>query len=193
MSVATKIDWAKIFSRVHQRDLPQLNKLKGQTDATAMMVSSLPEKLPNIDWNYYKKFASDSKIVAEIEKAYSSLKIEPPKAPSSALEELNALQKRQEETFSRFQQFARSYVSSIDEVKPKFEKMIPVKDMSLDEWFGTFPDWSWTPENPSIPGHYGRTPGLTREEARAFEQPDPKPFATETAWKDWEKRKHLFE
>ena len=187
-----KADWSKLASQLDKMEIPRLNKLKSQVDSTAVKVASLPENLPSIDWAHYKAHASDPKIVEEIEKKYSSIKLEVPKAPAARVADLEKAKQQDEARFARFQTIAESYVASAIEVKGKFESMIPVPDMTMEDYALTFPEWVPTVENPSIFPHLGRTPGLSREEAMAFEQPDPVPYATRTAWKDWEERKKKF-
>lgn len=180
--------FAKLTSNVHPMDLPKMNKLKAQVDATAVKVASLPASLPSVDWSYYKSHASDSKLVEEIEKRYTSLQVARPKAPSKRLNDLETARQQDIERYKRYCEFAKSYIEAAEVVKKKFDTMIPVKDQSMEDWTLTFPHWSVTIENPSIWPHLGRTAGITREEAAAFDQPDPVPYATKTAWKDWEEK-----
>lgn len=185
-------DWSKLSTQVHSTEIPKLNKLKSRVDAGAVKVASLPSSLPKIDWQYYKANASDPKIVEEIEKKYLSLKIEAPKAPAERLSELKEAQEQDEKRYEKFVVVAKSYVESAEVVQAKLKNMIPVKDMTREEYTLTFPEWSWSIENPSLGPNYGRFAGLTREEAAAFDQPDPIPYSTKTAWKDWEIRKKKF-
>lgn len=187
-----KTDWSKVASQLHQSEIPKLNKFKSQVDAAAIKVSSLPDSLPKIDWAHYKTHAVDPKLVEEIEKKYSAVKVSMPKAPTSRLNDLKVAREQDEARYRRFVDIAKSYIESAEKVQVKFEKMIPVPEMTHEDWTLTFPDWSLSIENPSLAPHWGRTVGLTREEAIAFEQPDPMPFATKTAWKDWEIRKQKF-
>lgn len=187
-----KADWSSISKRVSADEIPKLNRLKSQIDTTAVKVSSLPDKLPAIDWSHYKAHASDPNIVAELEKQYAKIKVELPKAPESRLSQLRSAMAQDEARYKRFVEIAESHIEAAKAVKVKFEKMIPVPRMNQEDWVLTFPLWSHTMDNPSVHPHYGRTPGLTREEAIAYEQPDPVPYATKTAWKDWEERKKKF-
>lgn len=188
-----KVDWSKIAEQVSKDETPMLNKLKSVVDGNAVKVASLPDSLPKIDWAYYKAHASDPKLVEEIEKKYSVLKVEPPKAPAARLAEIDRAQEQDEARFKKFTAIAQQYVEAAEVVKQKFANMIPVGEMSFEDWSRTFPKWApGTIDNPSIFPHFGRTVGLSREEQIAFEQPDPLPYATKRAWKDWEERKKKF-
>lgn len=187
-----KVDWSSISNQLSPKELPKLNKLKSQVDSTVAKASSLPDKLPSIDWAHYKAHASDPNLVAELEKQYAKVKLEHPKAIGARLNELRNAQVQTEERYKKFVEISKSYVESARAVRVKFEKMIPVPEMNNEDWTLTFPYWSVTRENPSVAFHYGRIPGLTREEAISFEQPDPLPFSTKIAWKDWEERKKKF-
>lgn len=189
------VDWSKLASRMSAQDATKLNKLKAQFDATAVKVSSLPESLPAIDWSFYKAHAANPKLVEEIEKKYSTLKVEKPRASPKRLEDLQKAQAQDEERYKKFCEFAKSYTEAAAIVKKKFEDMIPVKEMTMEDFCATFPHWNIADrENPSIWPHFERAPGLSREEAAAFGQPDPVPYATKTAWKDWEtKHKKFYE
>lgn len=190
----TKIscDWSKILAKVNEAEVKKINRLKSIMDSNAIKVSTLPESLPKIDWAHYKANAVDPKLVEELEKSYNQIKIEPPKAPAARLQEIDEAERQIEARYQKFSARAQSYVESIGVVKKKFEDMIPVKDMLMEDWCLTFPYWSKSIENPSTGPHYGRAAGLTLEEQIAFEQPDPLPYSTKTAWKDWEERKKKF-
>lgn len=187
-----KADWSKLSTQVEKSELPKLNRLKAQVDSNSIKVASLPESLPKIEWAQYKAMASDPKLVEELERQYSAIKIEVPKAPDSRMSELKRAQELDEARYQKFAVIAQSYIESAEKLKEKFSIMIPVPDMYLEDWYATFPEWSTSIDNPSIGPHYGRTPGLTREEAAAFDQPDPLPYATKTAWKRWEERKKKY-
>lgn len=185
-----KCDWAKIAQHVSlPQDATKLNKLKAAFDANAVKVSSLPETLPQIEWAHYKAHASDPKLVEEIQKMYNSIKIERPRAPTKRLEELNYHHKMDKKRFEKFATYVKSYIEAAEVVKSKYEKMIPVKDMTEEDFALTFPHWSCTLDAPPTIGFaWERTPGLSREEAAALAQPDPIPFATKKAWKDWDEK-----
>lgn len=187
-----KFNWDKIVADLTPQEIPKLNKLKSQVETKATALASLPESLPKIDWAFYKANASDPKLVEEIEKSYSNIKLEPPKSHQVRLDQLKLAKEQDMTRFQKFYEYAKNYIESAEVVKEKFQKMIPAKDMTQEDWVLTFPRWSITSENPSIAPHYGRTIGLTKEEAAAFEQPDPLPLATPKAWKDWEVRKKKF-
>lgn len=181
-------DWSKIAACMSEADLTKLNKLKAKFDANAVKAASLPETLPSLDWSQYKAKVADPKLVEEIEKKYAAVKIERPKVAEKNLEELQLARQQDETRYKKFCEFAQSYIQAAEVVKTKFHNMIPVKDMTIEDWTLTFPHWSFTKENPSIYPHLGRAVGLTREEAAAFDQPDPIPYATKKAWQDWEEK-----
>lgn len=187
-----KADWSSIASRVNPKESAWVKKLQSKVDATATKAASLPETLPKIDWAHYKENASDPKLVEELQKRYTSLKVEVPKVPANRIEELELARKQDLERFKKFKAVAQSYIEASEELKEKFAKMIPVKDMTYEDWTLTFPQWSTSIESPSVAPHFGRIPGLSREEAAAFDQPDPVPYATKTAWKDWEEKKKRY-
>lgn len=187
-----KADWSKIASQLGKTEIPKLNKLKSLIDSNAVKVSALPESLPKIEWATYKARASNPKLVEELEKQYAAIKFEVPKAPNSRLDDLKRAHEQDEARYQRFVAISQGYIESAEKLKVKFEKMIPIPEMSREDWYATFPEWSSTIENPSVAPHWGRTAGLTREEAAAFDQPDAIPFATPTAWKEWEVRKKKF-
>lgn len=184
-----KANWSKLTEGAYVKEIPKINKYKSQVDSTAIKVASLPDQLPKIDWAHYKQHASDPKLVEELEKKYQSIKLEPPRAPASRLNDLKVAKEQDEARFKKFAVIAQSYIESAEVVKQKFKDMIPYREMSFEEYCQTFPEWNFADrENPSLSPHFGRTAGLSREEAAAFEQPDPQPYATKTAWKEWEEK-----
>lgn len=187
------IDWSKLTSKASAVERSKLNRLKSRVDGIAVKVNSLPDSLPKIDWSHYKAAASDPKIVEELEKKYTTLKVEAPKVSQSRIADLKKAKEEDLERCAKFLKYAETCIKSSEIVKKKFEVMIPVKDMLAEDWELTFPQWAITDiDNPSCAPHFGRIPGLSREEAMAFEQPDLVPYATKTAWKDWEVRKKKY-
>lgn len=187
-----RADWDKLAAKFTKSELIKLNKLKSQTDATYVRAVSLPDSLPKIDWDHYKKHAADPKAVEAIQKSYNTIKIDRPKAKASRLAELQKAELQDEERHKRFGKICDGFIHSSSVVKKKFEDMIPIPEMSIEDWALTFPEWSISHENPSIWPHMSKWPGLTREQARVLAQPDPVPFATPTAWKEWETRYKKF-
>lgn len=183
------LDWAKAMKNALPEDVTKMKRLKALFDSTGVQVSSLPDKLPQIEWSYYKEHASDPKLVADIEKMYNSLKIDRPKVPADKLAEVDHHHKMDKKRFERFATFAKSQVESAEVIKRKFEKMIPVKDMNAEDWTLTFPHWSASIDTPPTIGFkFDRTIGLSREEARAYAIPDPRPYSNKQAWKDWDEK-----
>lgn len=191
-ALATRLDWTKLTQTASKLDCSKLNKLKSQVDLTLAKCSQLPETLPKIDWAYYKAHSCDPKAVEDLEKKYTSLKIEQPTIPTSRIEDLQKAKQQDIERYNKFKEEAVSFIESAEVVKEKFNKMLPIDTMSLEDFTRTFPLWSITYDNPSTWPHHGRAAGLSKEEAAAFEQPDPVPFSTPTAWKYWEIRKKKF-
>lgn len=188
-----KCDWAKLTQNGRPENVQRINQLKATFDSTAVKVSSLPDSLPQIDWSYYKQHASDPKVVQDIEKMYGSIKIKRPAPPANRLEELNYHHNMDKKRFEKFTTYVQEYMESIEIVRSKFEKMIPINEMNMEDWSLTFPHWSFTIDTPPTWGWaLDRTIGLSREEAAAFAVPDPIPFSNKRAWKDWEKYKDWY-
>lgn len=55
--------------------------------------------------------------------------------------------------------------------------MIPYKDMSMEDFVLTFPDWVYTTNNPSVWPHPEKTPGLTKEQREQLHKPDGPPYS----------------
>lgn len=190
-AVAVRADWSKLAAKVKVK--PQrFNKFKSRIDSTTVKLNNLPEKLPEIDWSFYKANAVNPKLVDELQKSYTSINLQRPKPAAGQLEELEKAKQQDLRRFQRFSEYAKSCIEAAEIVKTKFENMIPVKDMTEEDYALTFPYWVPSIENPSVGPHWNRTAGLTKEEMIAFEQPDPVPYATPTAWKNWEVRKKKF-
>jgi len=182
-------DWAFLIKNALPDDATRLTRTKAAFDANVTKASSFPGKLPEIDWNHYKKHADDPNLVEDIEKMYRSLKVSRPKPPESRVKELDYHHKKDKERFDRFAVYAKSAIEAAEQFKSQFEKMLPSTEMTMEDFTLTFPHWSRSLDSPPTMGWaYDRTPGLSREEAAAFAQPDPIPFATKTAWKDWEEK-----
>ncbi|XP_003368969.1 conserved hypothetical protein [Trichinella spiralis] len=66
----TAIDWNKYAKLVLEKDRSKFDTFKSLFFETTNKVASLPEKLPEIDWNYYKEKTAGFYDVTEFEKQW---------------------------------------------------------------------------------------------------------------------------
>ncbi|KRZ26190.1 Histone-binding protein RBBP7 [Trichinella pseudospiralis] len=92
-------------------------------------VASLPEKLPEIDWNYYKEKTAGFYDVTEFEKQFKSLHIVPMKEPEDLLKKLNEEEKRE---MTRLDSFIKANESIIQECKKELDQI--AKFPPMDHW-----------------------------------------------------------
>ncbi|KRZ95627.1 Histone-binding protein RBBP4, partial [Trichinella sp. T8] len=92
-------------------------------------VASLPEKLPEIDWNYYKEKTAGFYDVTEFEKQFKALHIVPMKEPEDLLKKLNEEEKRE---MTRLDAFIKANESIIQECKKELNKI--AKFPPMDHW-----------------------------------------------------------
>ncbi|KRZ26194.1 ATP synthase subunit d, mitochondrial [Trichinella pseudospiralis] len=125
----TAIDWNKYAKLVLEKDRAKFDTFKSLIFETTNKVASLPEKLPEIDWNYYKEKTAGFYDVTEFEKQFKSLHIVPMKEPEDLLKKLNEEEKRE---MTRLDSFIKANESIIQECKKELDQI--AKFPPMDHW-----------------------------------------------------------
>ncbi|CAF1033363.1 unnamed protein product [Didymodactylos carnosus] len=94
----SKVDWNKLFE-ISGQNTTTVSALQSKTFQYASKMNSLPESLPKIDFNYYKKLVPDASFVDKIQKEYENAQISYPKDLSNRMQELEEFGKSE---FARY-------------------------------------------------------------------------------------------
>ena len=131
-------------------------------------VQSNPENAPAIDFEAYKKNCSNKDVVDKLKSAYASFKVPyPTHNLNSAVDEEAAAAKADAK---RFAEITAAQIKEAEEYKSKFESMIPLHEMTVEEFYLTFPQWAvYRRDKPTVWPHDPRTIGLTREQIAELE------------------------
>lgn len=126
-------------------------------------MQSYPENPPALDFEGYKSTCSNKEAIEKLKSAYASFKVPYPEDTITPV-----INKEQEETkkeVAEYCQITNQEIAKVEEYKKKFESMIPIHEMTLEDYTLTFPEWSCAHRAvPTIWPHEARAPGLSREE-----------------------------
>jgi len=127
----SSVDWAEFVKKIPDAQRASFNALKNKTDGYVRQISALPEKKPAIDWATYKGKIAVAGMVDDFQKKYDALDVPYPKDTlASAIEQQAREQKSQ---YEKFVAESKTRVAGIDKEKAKWEAMMPVEEMNLEE------------------------------------------------------------
>ncbi|XP_054155111.1 ATP synthase subunit d, mitochondrial-like [Oppia nitens] len=170
------IDWAKFNEVVPKAEKQLFNQFKAKSDGYLRRMLSYPETAPTIDWAYYKKNVINKTVVDQLESTYKALSITYPKDTVS--EQIDGQERENDKEVQEFIESSKRTQTEAQKMYNKFDVMLDVKDMSIEEFALTFPDWevrqtvrpSWWP-------HEETTPGLTQQERDEITKLDGRPHS----------------
>ncbi|XP_029456439.1 ATP synthase subunit d, mitochondrial isoform X2 [Rhinatrema bivittatum] len=113
--VAVKaIDWVAFAERVPPNQKTMFNAFKNQSDAIAARLTSLPERPPAIDWDFYRKVIAKPGMVDEFEK----------KSKDAAA----------------YVEDSKIRIIQYEKELKKFQNMIPFDQMTIEDLNEAFPE-----------------------------------------------------
>jgi len=148
------IDWAAFAERVPPNQREAFRAFKARSDFFIARVHRFPEKLPEIDFAYYKGRLSSPAVVDEYEKAYKALAVAYPKDKGNVKAQIDEQEKQAQEVTKQQIADARK---SIDEAKALLGKIdsVPSPDVMTQEMYADyFPEQALNPwERPTFWPH----------------------------------------
>jgi len=160
------VDWAKLARIAGRHQQQQFNKFKGKSDTYMRRVHENPEKPPEIDFAAYKKLVNNKAAIDQLEKSYKALSISYP--PETLSAQIDAQEKQTAVEGKKFADSLSTRINEAEELLQKFKLMIPVDQMTPEEFAHTFPDWAITGGVESLAPNSEKTPGLSKEERADF-------------------------
>merc|ERR1711872_26336 len=127
---STAINWAELAKKVPDGHRVAFQSLKMMQDGYLRSINSLPEKLPAIDWAAYKGRVAPA-MVDDFQKKYEALQVPYPKDTTAS-----AIAAEAGEVKAAHEQFvseSNARIASFTEELAKWEKMMPIEDMNLEE------------------------------------------------------------
>ncbi|XP_074605485.1 ATP synthase subunit d, mitochondrial-like [Brevipalpus obovatus] len=134
-------DFNRLINAVNFWEAARFQKFRVVSQLYAGKVAQYPENPPAIDWNKYKSSVTNKEVVSKLEASYKAAMSAMP-YPKDTYSEM--ITKVQEEAVLRVQNQSAKYVERNDECKQmiaKFEQMLPLHEMTIEEYARTFPDW----------------------------------------------------
>jgi len=126
----TAVNWAEFATKIPAANKGAFAALKTKQDGYLRAVNQLPESLPAIDFASYKGRISAA-MVDDFEKKYTALDIPYPKDTAQA--EIAAEDAKQKAAYDKFVAESATRVGAVTEELAKWEAMMPIEDMNLEE------------------------------------------------------------
>ena len=146
------IDWVAFAERVPSNQKAQYQAFKVKSDGFLRQVHALPENPPQIDWAFYKKSVPIAGLVDQFEKQYAAFKV--PYPADKATASIVAQEKQAETEIANFVKQSKATVEQYKKELEQWKAMIPVSQMTMDDFKDTFPDLALDPINrPSMWPH----------------------------------------
>ncbi|VDO08862.1 unnamed protein product [Rodentolepis nana] len=143
----TAINWGELYHQCPKHQIEQFRDLKTKTDGLVSRISSLPEKLPDINWEHYKKVVPVPGLVDKFKKEYMQLQVAFPndtkqlgKAVDAQAAKMNSMIKKQVAACESMKADATKMKEALKKLPP-FDEMIPeiivtyFPDTNMDPFF----------------------------------------------------------
>ncbi|XP_014671264.1 PREDICTED: ATP synthase subunit d, mitochondrial-like [Priapulus caudatus] len=141
------VDWKAFAERVpeNQKQLFQAFRTKAETYISK--VHNYPAEPPKIDWAFYKSRIVSSGLVDKFEKQYAVLNIPFPKDNVSP--QIDEQLKQQEVERQNFNKQSNQRIEQYKKELAKWESMLPVETMTMEEFGQQFPGEQWSQDKPT--------------------------------------------
>ena len=108
-----------------------------------------PAQPPQIDWQHYANTVPIPGLVDSFRAQYEKVKIPVPSI-DSAQNELNQLEKQAESDIAKFKQESEQRISGLKQQIHAIESMIPVKLMTMEDFYVSNPEFAQKMKNPTV-------------------------------------------
>lgn len=146
----SKVNWKAIVDRFPMKNEEQaskLLKLKKNHETYLRRLVSLPEKSPPIDWAAYKAKIPNAAFVDAIKQKYEAVQIPYPK--SNVDDIINSKEKENADEVAKIKKEALAEIEAIQKKLAVLDELLPVKDMTIQEFKQAYPDAGVNVEYPS--------------------------------------------
>lgn len=111
----------------------------------------------------------------KLEAAYKAFQV--PYPPDRQTNLVDEQEKQAAKEYEVFLQISKDKIRQCEDLAEKLRIMIPYPQMTLEDYYLTFPEWAFDRNNPSVEPHLERQPGITKEQRKEFAKPDPYPMS----------------
>ncbi|XP_013402838.1 ATP synthase subunit d, mitochondrial [Lingula anatina] len=138
----TSINWALLgdkMSKYGSKGTDYVRAFKQVNDKHLVRVSSLPESMPEIDFNYYKENVALPGFVEKLEKEYKALKIPYPEDRHNVLETISKNEAKSKADIEKLQKVADAFIYQAERDIKALSILPKVEEMQNDMLFEYFP------------------------------------------------------
>ncbi|KAL5107405.1 ATP synthase subunit d mitochondrial [Taenia crassiceps] len=141
----TAINWTELYQRCPKHQLEQFRDLKTKTDGLVSKISSLPEKLPDVNWEYYQKVVPVPGLVEKFKKEYAALQVVPPTDSRNIGKSVDAQAAMMSALVKKHISACESMKADASRMKEALTKLPPFDEMIPEIIVTYFPDTSVDP------------------------------------------------
>merc|ERR1711976_506471 len=128
---ATSIDWAEFAKKIPQAQKGAFSALKTKNEGFTRAIAALPAELPKLDFATYKERINVPGMVDEFQKKYEGLSIPYPQDTLAA--KIDRQAQEEKDRYEKFVSESKTRISGINTELAKWQAMMPVEDMNLEE------------------------------------------------------------
>ncbi|KAL5970480.1 ATP synthase subunit d mitochondrial [Taenia solium] len=141
----TAINWTELYQHCPKHQLEQFRDLKAKTDGLVSKISSLPEKLPEVNWEYYQKVVSVPGLVENFKKEYMALQVALPTDSKSVGKSVDAQATMMSALVKKHVSACECMKVDAARMKEALKKLPPFDEMIPEIIVAYFPDTNMDP------------------------------------------------
>lgn len=145
------INWAAIAERLTEAEKNNFVAFKAKADQHLRRMSANPESLPKIDWAFYKKNIASATLVDTFQKQYESISIPYPEDKYTS--QIDAAEKQMNIEIEALIKKLHEHTEECKQNIEKLESIMPVSEMTLEEFAIHYPEDSLSPQHPTCWPH----------------------------------------
>ncbi|RZC34870.1 ATP synthase subunit d, mitochondrial [Asbolus verrucosus] len=139
------INWLALSERVPPHQRAQFQNFKARSDGYLRSVLANPEKLPEIDWTFYKSRVPVAGMVDNFQKQYAALNI--PYPPDTVSPQVDSLEKEIKSDIEKFKKESNVRIADYKKQLAHIASLLPYDQMTMEDFRDAFPEQALDPIN----------------------------------------------
>ena len=136
----TSVEWAKLQKLLPQEQHHVYNNLLAKNFQFTSKVASLPENLPKIDFESYRKQLGNPSVIDKLEKNYLAFQAPYPKDSENALSKIDQAERQEEASLAEFMKEISQKIEGLRAEKFRLTNVPPLEEMTKELEVYYFPD-----------------------------------------------------